>query len=250
MERQEFVASHPPAEEPFSQEDLAKIEELNSPAPEEPEVNPDRPDWLPEKFASPEDMARAYAELEGKLGSRGESKPEQVDPSEANPNVPEGFWDQAAQSYQETGGITEDQLKVMTDMGIPQPMIDTYMAGLQAIVAQQTAEVYAAVGGEEEYQAMMEWAAKTMSAEDQAAHNRAVEAGDAAAAKLAIRGLYAQFKNSTMGPQMVTGQAPKYGGVEPFGDRSEITEAMRDPRYKKSEAFRKEVERRLSVTNL
>ena len=27
-----------------------------------------RPEWLPEKFKSPEDMAKAYAELEGKLG--------------------------------------------------------------------------------------------------------------------------------------------------------------------------------------
>lgn len=245
---EEFVASHPPAEEPFSQEDLAKLEEIK--AQEAQPENADRPEWLPEKFKSPEDMARAYSELESRMGSQDKGEaPEQPEPSK-NPNLPENFWDEAAQSYQETGGITEEQLKVMTDLGIPQPMIDTYMAGLQAIVAQQTAEVYEAVGGEEEYHAMMEWAARTMSPEDQAAHNRAVDAGDVAAAKLAIRGLYAQYKNQTTGPQMVTGRAPQFGGVQPFADRSEITAAMRDPRYRTSEAFRKEVERRVAVTNL
>jgi hypothetical protein len=250
MSREEFVASHPPAEEAFSKEDLAKIEELQAEAAAEPAPDAERPEWLPEKFTSPEAMAQAYAELEGKLGApEKEEAPKDAEPS-GDSNLPEGFWDQAAQAYQETGGITDDQLKTMTDMGIPQPMIDTYMAGLEALVAQQTAAVYEAVGGEAEYQAMMDWAQKNMSAEDQAAHNRAVEAGDAAAAQLAIRGLHAQYKNQTSSPHMVTGKAPQFGGLEPFADRSQVVEAMRDPRYRKSDAYRQEVERRLAVTNL
>ena len=36
------------------------------PAGEEQQV--DRPEWLPEKFKSPEDMANAYSELEKKMG--------------------------------------------------------------------------------------------------------------------------------------------------------------------------------------
>jgi hypothetical protein len=32
----------------------------------------DRPEWLPEKYKSPEDLAKAYKELEGKLGTREE----------------------------------------------------------------------------------------------------------------------------------------------------------------------------------
>ena len=30
----------------------------------------DRPDWLPEKFNSPEDLGKAYNELSSKLGAR------------------------------------------------------------------------------------------------------------------------------------------------------------------------------------
>ena len=35
----------------------------------EQQVNPDRPEWLPEKFKSPEDFAKSYTELEKKLSS-------------------------------------------------------------------------------------------------------------------------------------------------------------------------------------
>ena len=34
------------------------------------EQQTDRPEWLPEKFGSPEDMAKAYGELESKLGGQ------------------------------------------------------------------------------------------------------------------------------------------------------------------------------------
>ena len=241
-----------PEVEPFSQEDLAKLQELEQAESGEPveEQTSERPDWLPEKFESPEALAQAYASLEEKMGTTEQQEPESSETAGDSP-VPEGFWEEAAQSYQETGGSTEEQLKTMTDMGIPQPMVDTYMRGLEAIVAQQTADVYASVGGEEEYGAMMEWAQKNLSSEDQATHNRAVDAGDSESAKLAIKGLYAQYKNATSGgPNMVTGKAPQFGGVEPFDDRQQVTEAMRDPRYRTSPSYRAEVERRLAATNI
>ena len=33
-----------------------------------PQDQSDRPEWLPEKFKTPEDMSKAYSELEKKLG--------------------------------------------------------------------------------------------------------------------------------------------------------------------------------------
>ena len=65
-------------------------EQLGVPLPEEPEVvlptqtsppepeenveaKDDRPDWLPSKFKSGEDLARSYSELESKLGEQGKT---------------------------------------------------------------------------------------------------------------------------------------------------------------------------------
>ena len=49
-------------------ESNASEQEINS------EVNPldERPEWLPEKYKTPEDLAKAYKELESKLGSNQE----------------------------------------------------------------------------------------------------------------------------------------------------------------------------------
>jgi hypothetical protein len=236
----------------LSDADMAKLQEMETAAGDGTE-EAERPSWLPDKFLSPEAMATAYHELEHRLGQA----PTETPAPAATAEVDEGssfngaFWEEAAKSYADTGGITEEQLKTMTAAGIPQGMVDTYMTGLQAIIAQQEAEVMTSVGGQEEYSAMMEWAAKTLSPEDQATHNRAVDAGDAEAAKMAIRGLHAQYKQASAGgPNMITGSAPKFGGIEPFEDRSQVTAAIRDHRYKTSPAYRAEVEQRLAVSEI
>ena len=45
---------------------------------------PARPDWLPEKYKSPEDLAKAYKELEGKLGSKDEELRKSIKEEVAN----------------------------------------------------------------------------------------------------------------------------------------------------------------------
>jgi len=35
-------------------------------------AEPTRPEWLPEKFTKPEDMAKSYGELESKIGKKEE----------------------------------------------------------------------------------------------------------------------------------------------------------------------------------
>ena len=39
----------------------------------------ERPEWLPEKFQSPEDMAKAYGELESKMGEEPESSEDEYE---------------------------------------------------------------------------------------------------------------------------------------------------------------------------
>ena len=48
------------------------------------ETQEDRPDWLPEKFKSAEDMANAYSELEKKLGAGANEQEEQQEEQPTN----------------------------------------------------------------------------------------------------------------------------------------------------------------------
>ena len=50
-----------PTEEKPQEQAQVETEEL-------PQEQSDRPEWLPEKFKDPADMAKAYSELEKKLG--------------------------------------------------------------------------------------------------------------------------------------------------------------------------------------
>ena len=80
---------------------LEKAEQLEQ-SPEEA-----RPDWLPEKFQSPEAMAEAYRELEQKLSKGeeteqpedGEEAEEQEWDTDAPPDQVEDYLDQAGLNY-------------------------------------------------------------------------------------------------------------------------------------------------------
>ena len=69
MGEQHSVQVEPiPVENQAPTPDSELREAVQAPTPEvTPEVTPDatRPEWLPEKFESPQDLASAYSELEG-----------------------------------------------------------------------------------------------------------------------------------------------------------------------------------------
>src|SRR5690606_27809848 len=85
-------------------------------------TDPQRPAWLPEKFSSPEDLAKAYAELESKLGGQKKEETPATPPTkeEAEKAVSEAGLDMAALSkeYAELGGLSEDTLKALEAKGI------------------------------------------------------------------------------------------------------------------------------------
>ena len=59
------------------------VEQQQQPETELPQEENDRPQWLPEKFKSAEDMAQAYSELEKKLGQAPKEEQAEAEQSEA-----------------------------------------------------------------------------------------------------------------------------------------------------------------------
>tara|TARA_R100001460_G_scaffold458_3_gene2146 strand:- start:139 stop:894 length:756 start_codon:yes stop_codon:yes gene_type:complete len=55
-----------------TQTELPAAEDRDFVVAEDLEAKPDRPEWLPEKYNSGEDLAKAYKELESKLGTKEE----------------------------------------------------------------------------------------------------------------------------------------------------------------------------------
>jgi hypothetical protein len=222
-----------------------------------------RPQWLPEKFKSPEDLVKAYAELESKLGGKKEDA--QVEP----PKVAEGdpskaTQDDAAQElaskglnlddfsseFQKTGSLSAESYEKLEKAGYPRAYVDTYIAGQQALAAQFQSEVKTAAGGDEGFAAMVEWAAANADPKDIAAYNKAIDSGDIDQAKLAVAGMYQKFQQANPEePRLIAGSGGRVTG-DSYESIAQMQEDMKNPLYKTDPAFRKKVVDKLGRSNI
>ncbi len=237
-------------------EDAAKAIDENEAKAVEAEANKEpytynkeeeaRPEWLPEKFESAEAMAKAYSELEGKLGQTPTNET-----TEEAPEVPESQEDAvtlATQEFQEKGELSAETYETLSKAGLNKMMVDNYIAGQQAIINQTQMEITNEIGGMQEYQKLSNWAAETLSDEDLEAYNATVENGTTSQAKFAIKSLYSQFK-AAGSPKIAQGDV-NGTGVPPFQSRAQVTAAMSDRRYDSDPAYRDEVLKRLARSNV
>ena len=241
---------------------IAKGEQLeanNNPNQEE------RPDWLPDKFKNVEQMAEAYSNLEKKMGegqkqeetvsqneqSTEEETNEQPSGSDVQQAVENAGVDfNALQEEYNQGGLSEDAYSKLSDAGFPKNLVDSWIQGQEALANDYQSSVHNIVGGEESYGEMTTWASENLSETEIAAYDRAVDSGDLGMVKLAVEGLRSKYQAAEgSDPALIAGQsAPSSGGN--YSSWSEVTQAMRDPRYKSDPAYRQSVTAKLSRSNV
>ena len=224
----------------------AELAAQQEPAPEAPAPVSERPGWLPEKFKSAEDLAKAYSELEKKF-SKPEGKPEPVDATEA----PSGLdLSPYAEEYANNGELSEESIQKLVASGIPENVLSTYIDGVRALEEAQTNSVYNMVGGQQSYETMLEWASENMTEGEIDAFNSIVENGDMNAISMAVRGLEARYVQINGRPSKLVQGEVSGPSTSAFRSVAEVTAAMRDPRYTKDPAYRREVEERLRNANI
>ena len=232
--------------------------------PEEQQAEPqaeettERPEWLPEKFKSAEDMAQAYAELEKRMGQGAEEVEEvQQQEEETNDdnnqeagNYNEAVVEASQEFFANDGQLSEETYKKLEEVGLPRDLVDSYAAGQQALMQGEEAEIKGVAGGE--YDQMAEWANEHLPSEEIDAFDEAVTEGTVQQAKLAVQGLYARYQNANGGsqPKLVQG-AVSGTSTMPFKSIQELARAQSDPRYRSGDkAYHEEIDRRLSVSNI
>ena len=224
---------------------LKKAEGLNN-----PDVS-DRPEWLPEKFNTVEDMATAYESLEQKLGSN-EEVTEESDLDEIADELEERGvdFDALSNEFAEQGGLTEESYEALLKAGIPRTMVDQFIEGQNAVAGQLQQQAFEQVGGQQAYEDMVSWASESLNEASIDAFNNAMNSGNIETANLAIQGLQAQYRSVNGNePSLVMGETKSVtGGV--FDSAAQLTAAMRDPRYSSDSAYRQEVALKLSRSNV
>ena len=237
-----------------SEEENISLEQQAQMQAEAAEQQPegDRPQWLDEKFESPEDLAKAYQELQTKQ-SQGEGEEEaEEEAEEVEEEKGESNETIAAASleWHETGELSEDTYDSLKNAGIPREMVDSYIAGQTAMVDSEADAVKNEVGGADAYSAMLDWAGDNFSPDEIEAYNSMVESGNLTQAKVAAKGLYAQYVSAGGKPPQLSQGTTSGSAVKPFSSTVQITQAMSDPRYKSDPAFRQSVQDRIEISNV
>ena len=199
------------------------------------------------KFKSPQELAKAYAELQRKMGQQSGDKPEEAEQAEPE-SAPESegsvTTEQAAEIYGSAAveslaekGVDLAELMTQADAGAdisehyevlaetfnttPQ-MVDMFKKMMTAAPAAseeglsdaQSAAILNEVGGEKAFDALQAWGRENMSEEERASYNQAVNTGNAEAVSWALKSLQARqgLVQQDTEPQL-------YGGGTPSADR-------------------------------
>lgn len=232
------------------------IESNQNEPTKEPTKEPteERPEWLDEKFETPEDLAKAYAELQKKQSTKESKKSKddgtKSDETESTTSNLNTAVQKATEEFSETGQLTDKTFIELEKAGLPRHIVESHIAGREAVSTSQALEIQQEVGGNANYNAMSDWAAENLSDSDLEAFNSIVETGSVEQAKMAVKGLYSQFISAGGQPPELTQGNTSGSSVKPFGSAAQVTEAMRDPRYSSDPAYRANVEQRLAVSNV
>ncbi len=249
---------------------MAKIEEPIYPADQSEEMfvsNDERPEWLPEKFSSPKELAQAYKQLEQQFHSTNEesiqSREQERFQKEEVPQILKTSPSQVHQlldekgldfnvfqeEYNNTGTLSQEAVKALSDHGISEEVVSTWIQGQEAMAEQAVDHLYQQAGGEENYNLMMEWATDNLQPWEIEAYNKQVENLDANT-NFAVLGLLARYQNSEgVPPNLLSGEVT--GDIAPrFESLAELTSAMGDPKYEKDPAYRARVAQKLRFSNV
>ena len=233
---------------------------------EETKPTQSKPEGLPEKFNSVDELVKSYSELEKKLGEQSQPTEKSVDPvskAEAK-EQPKSDLDIAtkavdsaglnmetlSEEFAKDGKLADGSYQSLEKAGIPKEYVDRFIAGQQAIADQQSATVKNLVGGTESYDSMSDWASNNLSETEKQAYNTAVNSKDLEAVKLAVVGLKARYAQSTGSePTLVEGKASP-SAEQGFASWAQVTQAMSDPRYAKDPAYQAEVKNKLANSKI
>ena len=271
-----ITQSENPALSPENQEMLAALAGEGDDKPAE---------LLAGKYKSVEDLEKAYKELQSKL-SRGESLPPKAeddntaddqdggddeeddkpagDAREIYGDLIGGKLDDAGIDFQDmnvrwqqSGTLESGDYDQLAEAGFNRDMVDAYLSGLQYKAAQDTAlsvkevtSIKESLGGEAEYNKMIQWAGANLPPEEVEGFNQIINTQPMSAVKMAVAGLHARY-TAVEGrePRLIGGRASK-GSSDKFESTAQLVEAMSDPRYSKDPAYQRKIQEKLGRSSI
>ena len=219
------------------------------------------------KFESPEQLEKAYMELQSKLGSNDSSSDEpsnkeSEEESDSNEEEPQQEFDSSFldELYEQAQGEPSQEIIDKLEKMDASQLADMYVQYRQQVESKQpttsdfTEEqanaLYGIVGGQEQYGALTSWASQNLSQQEVDMFDAVMDSGDPNAAFWAIRSLAMQYADANgYEGKRISGKAPTSSGTQ-FRSQAELVQAMSDPRYDSDAAYRADVMAKLERSEL
>tara|TARA_Y200000002_G_scaffold383224_1_gene404183 strand:- start:4353 stop:5213 length:861 start_codon:yes stop_codon:yes gene_type:complete len=221
------------------------------------------------KYKSAEELEKAYLELQKKLGERSQEETAEEETSEPTGEVAEEETDEeeteepsevyqalesASQEYEEGGELSEETLEKLSQLDSKE-LVEQWVQYVNSSKAdpepgtmpqEDVDRIMGSVGGKDQYEQMIGWAADALAPDEIAAYDAVVSNGDPNSVYWAVQGLRSKYveSNGFEGTQVSGSRAPR---PEPgFRSQAELARAISDPRYRDDPAYRMDVEQKLS----
>jgi hypothetical protein len=259
-------------------------DEVEAEGDEEPPTEPGKTKPLAGKFKSAEELERAYLELQQKLGQSGQESP--PEPAEVAPLTREeaitnygesvvaaaeqegidlAQWDAAVQRGEDTSALRD---KLAGALGIAPQMIERYEAAFRPAPAgepeqaaglseEDAAAIRAEVGGDQQFAQLSQWAKANLSPAELADYNAAIDTGNAAAARAAVRWVAGRAATADREPQLVLANGGNASpALDVFESEDEAMEAKQaltkggKQRYLVDEKYRRYIDAKFARSSI
>ena len=235
----------------------------------------EEPDKLLGKFNSTEDLARAYQQLERRLGQQGQDSPSGSQPSsegtgysaeqateiygaEAVEALGSKGIDMAELMWQadQGGDISEHYDTLAETFGVSRQMVENYVSSAQQggggdeaieLGPDQQSQIKATIGGDQAFAELSKWAADNLDQGELDSYNAVANSGNVDGIVWALKAIQARraAPDAVVEPRMISGNAP--AGPKVFESQQQLLDAMNKKNekgqrlYDVDEAYRQKV---------
>ena len=238
------------------------------------------PELLLGKFKSQDDLAKAYQELEKKLGQASTTDPEAPSPAQGySPEqaielygegpvaaLKEKGLDLAEVMFNADNGqdISEHYDALAETFGVTRQMVENYVSKAQGsapaeapgLTEADAAQLKAMVGGEDSFNKLSQWAANNLEKGELAKYNAVVDSGNKDAIEWALKALQARVAapDSVVEPKLYGGG--EAAAVTKFESQQQVLDAMNKRNdkgqklYEVDEAYREKVQQLLAISSV
>ena len=206
------------------------------------------------KYKNAQDLEQGYIELQKKLGegeaeepvAEAEEEEYEGEEGEEDGSILDELWEYEINNEEfHEDAVAELQQMDPVDLANLhieyRKQVEEEGVGAKDFTEAEMTELKGVVGGDENYQNMLQWAGANLNQQEIDMFDAVMQRGDALGAFFAIRSLAYRYNDAAgYEGKMLTGNAPKTSGTQ-FRSQQEVIQAMSDPRYESDPAYRKDI---------